>query len=279
MAASVSSGSARSTWMWSSGPASHGQFSGKGWREQVMTRQPALEKRFTVAWPMPRLAPVSSKVRGVMFGMSISYGAEAPSGIEQRLAPRRGRSAPPKFQTVVESKRPGTPKLDDERHDAKARPVGRAGNAADVELGRVERHRLFERVTALERGGLLARPGADLGQPRPGREIGVGFRVLDFFGTAAQTYLARERFPVKNQGRLGTGVEFPPFLAVSIGVENQPAPVETLEQHHPDIGKPVGIDGRHRHRIGIGGLRLRRLLEPSGEQVQRIVCGQEITGR
>ncbi|MFX5952769.1 hypothetical protein ABTE58_19010, partial [Acinetobacter baumannii] len=30
---------------------------------QVMTRQPALEKRITVAWPMPRLAPVRSSVR------------------------------------------------------------------------------------------------------------------------------------------------------------------------------------------------------------------------
>src|SRR5205085_9684506 len=49
--------------MWSSGPASHGHSSGNGWREQVMTRQPAAEKRFTVAWPMPRLAPVSSSVR------------------------------------------------------------------------------------------------------------------------------------------------------------------------------------------------------------------------
>src|SRR5213593_653668 len=49
--------------MWSSGPISHGQFSGKAWREQVITRQPAAEKRFTVACPMPRLAPVSSKVR------------------------------------------------------------------------------------------------------------------------------------------------------------------------------------------------------------------------
>ena len=28
-----------------------------------MTRQPAAEKRFTVACPMPRLAPVSSSVR------------------------------------------------------------------------------------------------------------------------------------------------------------------------------------------------------------------------
>jgi hypothetical protein len=29
----------------------------------VRTRQPAEEKRITVAWPMPRLAPVSSIVR------------------------------------------------------------------------------------------------------------------------------------------------------------------------------------------------------------------------
>jgi hypothetical protein len=28
-----------------------------------MTRQPAAENRFTVAWPMPRLAPVSNSVR------------------------------------------------------------------------------------------------------------------------------------------------------------------------------------------------------------------------
>src|SRR6516165_3999323 len=49
--------------MWSSGPISQGQFSGKAWREHVMTRQPAAEKRFTVACPMPRLAPVKSSVR------------------------------------------------------------------------------------------------------------------------------------------------------------------------------------------------------------------------
>ncbi len=51
----VSAWSARSTWMWSSGPAPHGHTSGKACREQVMTRQPALENRSAVAWPMPRL--------------------------------------------------------------------------------------------------------------------------------------------------------------------------------------------------------------------------------
>src|ERR1700716_4261560 len=65
--------SARSTWMWASGPAPHGHSSGNGWREQVMTRQPALEKRITVACPMPRLAPVRSSVRrGVLAEFGIN---------------------------------------------------------------------------------------------------------------------------------------------------------------------------------------------------------------
>ena len=52
-----------------------GSLPGKACREQVMTRQPAEEKRITVAWPMPRLAPVRSSVRrGALDeeGMSVS---------------------------------------------------------------------------------------------------------------------------------------------------------------------------------------------------------------
>ena len=55
--------------MWSSGPISQGQFSGKACREQVMTRHPAEAKRFTVAWPMPREAPVRMSV----FRSSLGY--------------------------------------------------------------------------------------------------------------------------------------------------------------------------------------------------------------
>src|SRR5215210_7190026 len=59
----VSAGLERSICRWSSGPISQGQFSGKAWREQVITRQPAAENRFTVACPIPRLAPVRSMIR------------------------------------------------------------------------------------------------------------------------------------------------------------------------------------------------------------------------
>jgi hypothetical protein len=44
-------------------PPGHGQSALKGWRDTVMTRQPPALNFFTVAWPMPRLAPVSTKVR------------------------------------------------------------------------------------------------------------------------------------------------------------------------------------------------------------------------
>src|SRR3982074_3255036 len=86
----VSAWSARSTWTWSSGPASHGQFSGNGCREQVMTRQPAEEKRITVAWPMPRLAPVRSIVRrGALDELDMeifqSFGVRDRAGLWSRV--------------------------------------------------------------------------------------------------------------------------------------------------------------------------------------------------
>jgi hypothetical protein len=67
--------------MWSSGPISQGQFSGKPWREQVITRQPAEAKRFTVAWPMPREAPVRMSVLrsalGVLTMLQVRAGCAA----------------------------------------------------------------------------------------------------------------------------------------------------------------------------------------------------------
>ncbi len=43
-----------------------------------MTRQPALEKRLTVAWPMPRLAPVSSRVRRGWFWFEVGMTDAVP---------------------------------------------------------------------------------------------------------------------------------------------------------------------------------------------------------
>jgi hypothetical protein len=50
-----------------------------------MTRHPALEKRITVAWPMPRLAPVSSNVRRGVFGGAVVIKAMSLSGANARM--------------------------------------------------------------------------------------------------------------------------------------------------------------------------------------------------
>jgi hypothetical protein len=70
--------------------------------------------------------------------------------------------------------------------------------------------------------------------------------------------------------------ELAPLLAAVIAVEDEAAPVESLEQHHPDIGQPVGIDGRQRHRFGIGGLGLAGILEPGRKQSKRFLGLGEI---
>src|SRR6478752_7385350 len=113
--------------MWSSGPISHGQFSGKPWREQVMTRQPAAEKRFTVAWPMPRLAPVNRSVRR---GWLDEFGIRL-SRIHAHFGPRLAQRRAPELDAIVQTEGPVVPELDRHRHDAVAGPVRRARHCAD----------------------------------------------------------------------------------------------------------------------------------------------------
>ena len=49
--------------MWSAAPPGQGHLSSKGFLEQVSTLQPSAENLFTVACPIPRLAPVRTSVR------------------------------------------------------------------------------------------------------------------------------------------------------------------------------------------------------------------------
>ena len=73
------------------------------------------------------------------------------------------------------------------RHHAIARPVRRPRHCADREFRRGAGDRLLEREPAFERGGLFARPGADLRHARARGEIGVGF----FCGDTARHGRAR----------------------------------------------------------------------------------------
>src|SRR5260370_21874589 len=134
-----------------------------------MTRQPAEEKRITVACPMPRLAPVRSSVRrGVLaeFGMNGSLylrhaghcaghpgltfsrrrrktwmagtsPAMTPTlWIKPRLGPWLIRPRAAEFDAVVQAERAVVPELELGRQNAPAAPARRARDFADDVPGR-----------------------------------------------------------------------------------------------------------------------------------------------
>src|SRR5262245_1714844 len=97
-----------------------------------MTRQPAAEKRFTVAWPIPRLAPVSSRARRGWFECGCDVGmAYVSSWVKTRLAPRGARGVAAKLDPVVQPERPVVPELDRQRGQTIAGPVWRPWNRSD----------------------------------------------------------------------------------------------------------------------------------------------------
>src|SRR5712692_4702332 len=161
-----------------------------------MTRQPAAEKRFTVACPMPRLAPVSRSARRGWFECDVGMVHDS-SRIEPRLAPRRVQRVAAEFDPVMQPERPVLPELDQERPEAIAGPIRRSWYGANHEFRGEERDRLLEGVATLERCRLLAGPGADLGEARAGGEISIGLGILDALDRAAQPHLPVRRFPME----------------------------------------------------------------------------------
>src|SRR5262245_53369561 len=98
------------------------------------------------------------------------------SWIDPHLAPWRARRAAAEFNAVVQTIRSILPEFDDRRNEAITNPIGRTWNRSNRELRHRRRDRLLECHAAFERRRLLARPGADLREARPGREVGVGDR-------------------------------------------------------------------------------------------------------
>src|SRR5689334_25348021 len=94
--------------------------------------------------------------------------------IHPHLLPRAVRYVAAEFDAVVQAERAVVPELDAQRRDAPAAPARRARHLAKEVLRGDLGDRLLEREAALQRLRLLAGPGAELGLPRPGGEIGVG---------------------------------------------------------------------------------------------------------
>lgn len=70
--------------------------------------------------------------------------------------------------------------------------------------------------------------------------------------------------------------EFAALGAIEIGEEDKSLRVDPLQEHHPDIRKPIRPCGRECHRVRIVRLRSRGLFHPAGEQSEWIGLAREI---
>lgn len=202
--------------------------------------------------------------------------AKARSGIEPRPIPAFAGAN--EADPVVQAKGPVLPELDRHRSDAEASPIGRARDLSDRVLGGVERDRLLERETALERARLLAGPSADPAVARAAGEVGVRLGVADPGHGAAHPHLPAQALPVHDHRRLGNRRKLPSLGRVHVGVEHEAVLVRALEEHHADVRKAFGIHGRERHRGRVVRLGGGRLLQPGGEQPEGLVRLGELTG-
>ena len=204
--------------MWSSGPASHGQSSGKGWREQEITRQPAEEKRLTVAWPMPREAPVRMSVLRSSLGISTMIVA---SRIEAGLGPRIARRGAAEHDAVMQPEGAGPPELDLGRNQPVAAPIGRARDVARAERLGQALDLGFENGAARERPRLLRGASADAAGRMARGEIGIGLGVGRGLDRSPDANLAPETLPIEQQRGLRRRGELLALGALAIRIEDE----------------------------------------------------------
>ena len=87
----------------------------------------------------------------------------------------------------------------------------------------------------------------------------------------------RSDFQWKHIAAFMAAKDFAPLRALEIRVEDEAALVEPLEQNHPDIRHAVRVDGRQRHAVRVVGLALGGVVQPFGEQPERLGALGEVT--
>jgi hypothetical protein len=131
----------------------------------------------------------------------------------------------------------------------------------------------FERRAAVDHRALFGRPRTDARAERARREIAVAFVGAGFLDPAFDAHLALELDPVEQQRRVRMGGEVAALAAFVIGKEDEPAFVDTLDEHDSGRRPAVRADGGERHRVGLGELGGERLLEPAIELCERVGGG------
>ena len=76
--------------------------------------------------------------------------------------------------------------------------------------------------------------------------------------------------PPEEERRLGVAAQLHRLAAFQIGVEDEPAGIEVLEQHHAQRGLAVRSDRGQGHGVGLVDLPGQGVVEPAPELRQRV---------
>ena len=172
---------------------------------------------------------VGSSVRQTMRCGPALIGALTGTACAWTTSPRAVALVQP---ALVQAVFGAVPELDPLRLHAQAGPARRARHVAAVEFGSASLRRCFERLARVQRLRLLRRPCTELAAARARGEIGIGLGVVDDFHRALDPHLhalAHPR-PVEQQRGLRIGLQFAALAAVEVGVEDEAAGIERLEQ-------------------------------------------------
>ena len=145
--------------------------------------------------------------------------------------------------------RPGPARTRRTRGGPRSRPSARAAAPprpeASVDLGepRVELCAIGDGL-ALRRG-----PRAQLRVARAAREVLVRRRGVEALDRPAHPDLAVELAPVEDERGVARRVELRCLRRFVVGEEAKADGAEALQEDHPGVRPPVGVDGRKGHRV------------------------------
>src|SRR6185312_5403401 len=168
----------------------------------------------------------------------------------------------------MQSARPVAPELHSIRYDAKAGPVWRPRDARSFEARGDLRHPALQISRLRHRATLVRGPRAKLARTRARCEIRVSLGVAGRLGAALDAYLNLHRRPVEAQRAVRVGEQFSPLASFVVGVEDEAALVERLEEHDSVGRAAVGSHSCQRHGVGIGEAFARKLSRCAREELR-----------